>query len=109
MFLIIINNAVKFSHENGIIKTGIYKNGGKLHISIEDEGVGISEEELPFIFEKFYKSKLKQNEKGTGLGLMIARQIALKHGGTVSVQSEKGRGTKFTFVFDECTSMEEYE
>ena len=40
---------------------------------------------------------------------MIARQIALKHDGTLSVQSEKGKGTKFTFVFDECTSMDEYE
>ena len=109
MFLIIIDNAVKFSHENGAITTEIYKSNEKLYISIEDEGVGISKEELPFIFEKFYKSKLKQNEKGTGLGLMIARQIALKHDGTVSVQSEKGKGTKFTFVFDECTSMEEYE
>ena len=52
---------------------------------------------------------LKQNEKGTGLGLMIARQIALKHSGELTVQSEKGKGTTFFFVFDECTSMEEYE
>ena len=79
------------------------------HISIADEGVGISDEELPYIFEKFYKSKLKQNEKGTGLGLMIAKQISLKHDGELAVQSEKGHGTVFFFIFDECTSMEDYE
>ncbi|MCX4326060.1 MAG: ATP-binding protein [Lachnospiraceae bacterium] len=109
MFLIIIDNAVKFSHENGNIATEIYKKSEKLHIKISDEGVGISKEELPYIFEKFYKSKLKQNEKGTGLGLMIAKQIALKHDGVLTVQSEKGKGTTFFFEFDECTSMEGYE
>lgn len=109
MFLIIVDNAVKFSNENGRITTKISKSDEKLHISVADEGVGISEEELPYIFEKFYKSKLKQNEKGTGLGLMIAKQIALKHEGEMTVQSEKGKGTEFFFTFDECTSMEDYE
>ncbi|HBA97031.1 MAG TPA: hypothetical protein DCZ23_02885 [Lachnospiraceae bacterium] len=109
MFLIIIDNAVKFSHDNGKITIKIAKTDEKLYISIADEGVGISKEELPYIFEKFYKSKLKQNEKGTGLGLMIAKQISLKHGGELAVQSEKGHGTVFSFVFDECTSMEGYE
>lgn len=109
MFLVIIDNAVKFSYENGVITTSIRKENEKLYISIADNGVGISKEELPYIFEKFYKSKLKQNEKGTGLGLMIARQIALKHGGELTVQSEKEHGTTFSFVFDECTSMEGYE
>lgn len=109
MFLIIIDNAVKFSHDNGKITTKISKSDEKLYISIADEGVGISDEELPYIFEKFYKSKLKQNEKGTGLGLMIAKQISLKHDGELAVQSEKGHGTVFFFIFDECTSMEDYE
>lgn len=109
MFLIIIDNAVKFSHNDGKITTKIVKEDEKLYISIADEGVGISKEELPYIFEKFYKSKLKQNEKGTGLGLMIAKQISLKHGGELAVDSEQGKGTTFLFVFDECTSMEGYE
>ena len=62
-----------------------------------------------YIFEKFYKSKLTQNEKGTGLGLMIAKQIILRHGGDVEVQSVPGEGTTFTFTFMELTSLEEYE
>jgi len=109
MFLVIADNAVKFSNENGVITTRIYKEDEKLYVDISDEGVGISEEELPYIFEKFYKSKLKQNEKGTGLGLMIAKQIALKHNSIMSVQSKEGEGTTFSFIFDECTSMEDYE
>ncbi len=109
MFMVIIDNAIKFSNENGHIYVTIQKNNNKLKVSIRDEGVGISEKELPFIFEKFYKSKLKQNEKGTGLGLMIARQIALRHDGDVTVQSELGKGTTFFFEFDECTSLEDFE
>lgn len=109
MFMVIIDNAVKFSHDEGTVSVKVWNENGKFHINISDNGVGISEEELPFIFEKFFKSKLKQNEKGTGLGLMIAKQIALRHGGDISVKSVKNVGTTFHFSFDECTSMEGFE
>lgn len=106
MFMVIVDNAVKFSREFSRIYVrleiakGEGSGFGKIHISIRDEGVGISEEELPYIFEKFYKSKLRQNAKGTGLGLMIARQIAIKHGGSIEVSSQAGKGTEFRFIFD---------
>jgi len=106
MFMVIIDNAVKFSMERSHVFVRLElaeqegDSFGKIHISIRDEGVGISKEELPYIFEKFYKSKLRQNAKGTGLGLMIARQIAIKHGGVIEVQSEPGKGTEFRFVFE---------
>ena len=70
-----------------------------VEIYIKDEGVGISEEELPNIFEKFYRSKLRQNAKGSGLGLSIARHICLKHEGTLHVESRLGEGTNFIFTF----------
>lgn len=98
MFMVIFDNAVKFSNENSTIHIKI-SCLDIIRISIKDEGVGISSEELPFIFEKFYKSKLRQNANGTGLGLAIARQIALKHNGTVEVYSELGKGTEFIFTF----------
>lgn len=128
MFMVIIDNAIKFSEREGIITISVMKQYGlpslpkeasplpetitlgkeiyrvrnsKLVISISDQGPGISEEELPFIFDKFYKSKLRQNAKGSGLGLSIARQIALKHSGTVSVSSILGEGTTFLFEFAE--------
>ncbi len=105
MFMVIIDNAVKFSGEGSRIYVNLELGPGKadsfgtIYISIRDEGIGISKEELPYIFEKFYKSKLRQNAKGSGLGLMIARQIALKHGGTIQVSSEAGHGTEFQFEF----------
>ncbi|SFR56543.1 sensor histidine kinase [Anaeromicropila populeti] len=99
MFMIIIDNAIKFSKENGEILIEI-ESKELLRIRITDKGIGISGEELPFIFEKFYKSKLRQNAQGSGLGLVIAKQIAIKHGGTVDVESEVGIGTMFEFAFD---------
>jgi signal transduction histidine kinase len=98
MFLIILDNAIKFSEENTIVHINLSKKD-KLKISIRDEGMGISEDDLPSIFEKFYKSKLKQNEKGSGLGLAIAKQIALRHDGEIEVYSQLGIGTEFVFYF----------
>lgn len=98
MLLIILDNAIKFSNENSSIYINLTK-VDKLKISIRDEGIGISQEDLSSIFDKFYKSKLKQNEQGSGLGLAIAKQIALKHGGNIEVFSKLGSGTEFVFTF----------
>ena len=98
MFLVILDNAVKFSPENSTIYIKLCS-GNPLQVSIRDEGIGIAKEELKNIFDKFYKSKLRQNAKGSGLGLAIARQIATKHGGTIEVHSEVGVGTEFVFYF----------
>ena len=98
MFVVIVDNAIKFSKDGASIYINIEENEN-IRVSIRDEGVGITEEELPYIFEKFYKSKLRQNAKGSGLGLAIARQICLKHDGTIQVESKAGEGTTFTFTF----------
>lgn len=100
MFLVIFDNAVKFSPVGSTIHVTI-ESLDKLRVSIRDEGIGISAEELPQIFDKFYRSKLRQNAKGTGLGLAIAKYIALKHEGEISVKSEVGKGTEFIFTFTE--------
>lgn len=99
MFLVILDNAIKFSAEGSDVEITITELGEQVRIEILDHGVGISNEELPFIFEKFYKSKLRQNATGSGLGLVIAKYIAVKHDGTIMVDSEVGKGTKFTFLF----------
>lgn len=99
MFLVIVDNAVKFSEDNSKVIVSLSETD-KLRISIKDFGMGMSPEELPQIFDKFYKSKLRQNGKGTGLGLAIARGICQKHGGTIKVFSEKGKGSEFVFEFE---------
>ena len=101
MFIVILDNAIKFSAPGSTVHLNLTSVKRKVVCSIRDEGIGISEEELPNIFDKFYKSKLRQNAKGTGLGLPIAKQIALKHGGTIDVKSKVGEGTEFIFTFDE--------
>lgn len=99
MFMVIMDNAVKFSPEDSKIYVTI-SSQDKIVVSIRDEGIGIAKDELNSIFEKFYKSKLRQNATGSGLGLMIAKQIALKHNGTIGVESTLGQGTEFIFTFE---------
>lgn len=107
-FMIIIDNAVKFTDEGKNIYITITRDDDKILVSIRDEGCGIKEEELPYIFDKFYKSKLRQNEKGSGLGLVIAKQIVTRHGGTIDVHSKEGEGTEFLFTF-KCIEIPEDE
>lgn len=113
MFMVIFDNAVKFSYEDSSIYVTMTTDASKksISVSIRDEGVGISEEERPYIFEKFYKSKLRQNAKGTGLGLAIAKYVALKHDGSIDVRSNQGEGTEFIFTFTEVSTeeLEAYE
>lgn len=96
MFMVILDNAIKFSESDKNIHINLSKSD-KIRVSIKDEGAGISETDLDNIFEKFYKSNLRQNASGTGLGLAIAKQIALKHGGDIEVKSEVGVGSEFIF------------
>lgn len=96
MLLIIIDNAVKFTDDPANHINVELKNGT---VSISNIGPGIKEEELPLIFERFYKSRSEQNKNGTGLGLPIAKQIASRHGIGVSVSSVQGGSTTFKFVF----------
>jgi signal transduction histidine kinase len=98
MFMVILDNAIKFSEENKTVHIKIEK-ADKIIVSIKDEGVGIDPSDINNIFEKFYKSNLRQNASGTGLGLAIAKQIALKHDGTIGVDSAPGMGSEFIFTF----------
>lgn len=96
MLLIIIDNAVKFTDNNENSVVVDMKEGC---ISITNTGVGIKSEELPMVFERFYKSRSEKNKNGTGLGLAIAKQIASRHSVGISVSSVEGGETTFKFVF----------
>lgn len=95
MFLIILDNAVKFSSPNGVVTISL-KNKA---LSIRDKGIGIAPEDLPYIFDRFYKVKSSENKNGTGLGLAIAKQIADRHTIHVVVNSIPDEGTEFLFQF----------
>lgn len=95
MFLIILDNAVKFSPQSSTIMVTMKENT----VSIQDCGIGISSEDLPFIFDRFYKVKSEANKTGTGLGLAIAKQIADRHNIRISISSQTSQGTEFRFQF----------
>ena len=98
MFMTILDNAIKFSPLEGhIYITLSYKDN--LYVSIRDEGIGIEKEDLLYIFDRFYKTKSKENTDGTGLGLAIAKQIALRHNAEISVVIGKNKGSDFIIRF----------
>ncbi|HNZ82786.1 MAG TPA: ATP-binding protein [Sedimentibacter sp.] len=94
MFLTVIDNAIKFSYEG----TSIYITLKNNRITIKDEGTGISEGDLPYIFDRYYSANSGENKTGTGLGLTIAKQIALRHNIEILAESRPGEGTSFVFV-----------
>ncbi|MCK9217840.1 MAG: cell wall metabolism sensor histidine kinase WalK [Firmicutes bacterium] len=95
MLLIILDNAIKFSSDNSIVIISLKDN----MLSIIDKGKGIPAEDLPYIFDRFYKVKSKENMEGTGLGLAISKQIADRHNIKLSVSSNGSEGTEFRFLF----------
>lgn len=103
MIMIVLDNAIKFSPENDSVHI-VLENG---RLSIKDNGVGISAEDLPYIFERFYKSRSEKNKIGTGLGLAIAKKIADRHDIELSAKSIVGEGTTFIFVWYNKISQKE--
>ena len=109
MLIVMLDNAVKFTDRGGKVTVSERIEDGKFYLTVTDTGIGISEEELPLIFVKFHRTITGQNRNGTGLGLAIAKEIAERHGATVSVESAPGKGSSFTFCFSEQMTEEELE
>jgi signal transduction histidine kinase len=100
VFMNIIGNAIKFSRVGYKITIKVEDKEDNVLVYITDTGVGISKEDLPFIFGDFYRGKSEPTaEKGSGLGLAITRRIVEMHNGSVSVDSELGKGSTFTLCF----------
>jgi len=97
MFINLIDNALKYTPEEGTI--GVQVNQGNSHFGIEvfDTGIGIPKEHLPRIFERFYRIDKTRSRKlgGTGLGLSIVKHVVIMHGGEIQVESEVGKGSRF--------------
>lgn len=94
----LVDNAIKYSPEDTTISIGITKDSKNAVISVSDQGIGISDEDLRRIFERFYRvDKARSRETGgTGLGLSIVESIVKQHNGSIGVQSVKGSGSTFT-------------
>ena len=95
---ILLDNAIKYSEKNDTIGIDVEKIDNIVVFSVWDTGMGISPEDLEYIFDRFFKVDRSHNTKGTGLGLAIAKEIVELMGGTISVESEIGKGSRFTFT-----------
>jgi signal transduction histidine kinase len=96
----LVDNAIKFSSNNSEIEIETTEKGGKVFVSVKDNGIGIPKEDQNQIWERFYKSDLSRgkDKKGTGLGLSIVREIIRALGENISLLSTQGVGSKFTFT-----------
>jgi two-component system, OmpR family, phosphate regulon sensor histidine kinase PhoR len=92
----LLDNAVKYSRNHGEIRVSARQSNGEIELAVSDDGIGIAKEDLPRIFERFYradKARSADKVRGTGLGLAIVKHIAQLHGGRVEAKSEPGTGT----------------
>lgn len=96
----LVGNALKYTNPGGHVEIECRLHGNLLELAFRDDGIGMSVEDIPYVFEKFYRSKSQdvQGRPGTGLGLATARQIVRLHGGDLSVTSELGKGSCFTMT-----------
>lgn len=99
VFYNLVENAVKFTNEDGYIRFGFSHKNNRVYVYIENSGEGIQDEDIRLIFDKFYKADKSRsiNKKSMGLGLYIVRSIILLHGGNIIAESEPGSYCRFTF------------
>ena len=105
----LLDNAIKFSHHDSVIKIETSEKNHKLFVSVKDTGIGIPKEELKLIFDRFYKSDSSRgkDKKGTGLGLSIVKEIIASHGEHINVVSTPDVGTEFIFSLPLSSQNEE--
>lgn len=101
MWMNLISNGISYGRENGWLKISLKKEDGNVRGCVEDNGIGISKEQLPHIWERFYQadtSRTAEEGTGAGLGLPMVKWIVQAHGGEISVESQYQQGTRFQFV-----------
>jgi len=97
----LVENAVKYTKEGGLVRVSVRGESGSSLVEVADDGIGISAEDLPRIFERFYRVDRSRSRDmgGTGLGLSIVKHIVQAHHGTIEVESAPGKGSTFRLKF----------
>ena len=98
VLLNLVYNAIKFTNPGGVITISVKTRDHEILVSVSDTGIGIPCEELPRVFERFYKVNKARDDEGVGLGLAISRHIINSHGGKIWAESEEGKGSTFFFT-----------
>ena len=101
LILNLIDNAIKYSKEEGFVRLILLEDSKKILFSVEDDGIGIPSEDIDRIFERFYRVDKARSKQvgGTGLGLAIVKHIVLNLNGNIKVHSELNKGSKFIIEF----------
>ncbi len=109
VFANLMDNAIKFSHTNSIIKVETTEKGEKVYVSVKDSGIGIPKDAQGMVFDRFYKTDLSRgkDKKGTGLGLAIAKEIIQAHNQNINVISTEGVGSEFIFTLAKARDQKE--
>jgi signal transduction histidine kinase len=104
----LLTNAIKYNKRGGSIDIELKELGGDIVVTISDTGIGISEEQLPRIFERFYRGDASRTQSlpGSGLGLSIVKSAISLHGGTIEASSKLGEGSRFTVVLSKSLAKE---
>jgi len=107
VFSNLLDNALKYSREKGLITITIQEAGQNIMVKIADRGRGIDSKDLPYIFDPFYQGYGEKKRKGYGLGLAVVKAIVDGHGGKIFVESELGKGSVFTVALPKVRKSEE--
>ena len=104
----LVDNAVKFAYDRGILRIQLKNEGAYVRVTVYNEGQGVSKEDMPHLFDRFYKADKSRglDKTGTGLGLNIARVIVLAHDDDICAESEEGKYCSFTFKLKRGTKEE---
>jgi signal transduction histidine kinase len=92
-----VSNAVKYTPEGGCVRVSVKEAGGMGAVTVEDDGIGIPDGELPMVFERFYRADKSRNRGtgGAGIGLAVVKSVVAAHGGEVEAWSALGEGSRF--------------
>ena len=99
LFLVLLDNALKYSHPGGMVDVLVTAESSRVTVTIRDRGVGIASQDLPHIFQRFYRADKARSGGGYGLGLSIASTIAQAHGASIGATSKEGEGSAFSVHF----------
>ncbi len=94
----LVGNAIKYTPVGGQARVALQSSNGTLYIAVIDNGLGIPEKDIPHIFDKFYRVRDDRDQEGSGLGLAMVKSIIKAHNGTISVRSERDKGSAFTIT-----------